>query len=975
MRLLALFTLCLSAFALDNSVTVHDASGSSQTARPMSVMRFFAQGEFSGTYPKPRIDGVAPANWQVDVKTTWPDGSIQQAFVSFRLDLAANGSAAVDFVADPNPCHLGNQAVCEAAALTQQGMLDHNGGAWSATWYGSVNSIEYSASARAMLTAGAWRWWMKGPVVSAVIAEDRSSALLYDFGWQYSGGVWIAPSEAKYKSLHPVYEIRFYPDPDGAGALTAWPGVEVDAQIWNASMHRLQRFDSITLMFKTGNAEATTAYTASSKSFHARSRRHKLVWSGTTPGSVVVDYNLAYLVHTRLVPSYDPSLAVSAASADTDIATQTSNLAGDEAQWCDTSNGFCGNWQKAIGTTGARGDIALIPRWYLRALYLMGHSTATVAKKKEVWDKLLIGNADAAGHAPIHYMATAAGTFYPAAGSDSVIGRVVSLENGREWWPLYGPQEESSITSPPAFVCGMGSPCDARLHASTNPYRGYWQADGETNYTSHAPSMYPIPYLLTGYHYYLAGAQMEGAFTLATTTSGANSTGINTRQYGLGIVHMPGVPRAIAWATRNIWLAALVSPDGTVERAYFKNRLENNAAFQEGVMLLTTGAHAPADPTCAAFTRPTSVSTAAAQNVWCQGRDTWSIASGGTTPTSNPTFQPLWAYTQSANDGFTNGHRRAPAYMLSYMASVWAWIANSGSFNGPDAQPVYKHVRDAMAAHYAGRVLSSANSMFQFRASDIGFGDGANLICPTFDACAATAIVSWALDASMTNSQTTVDVVAGSDWQDTTYGWFNQAYAKIGDEYVRLLGNPALNTPSAGKARFTISQRGAWGSTAASHTAGATVTLLPLFQDTWAADMGGGYPVIARAALAQMAGADQIGDYSPTLAYQRFSAALPYQNPTSNPHWALNPLPRIASVTATGGTGTAALSWVAPDGAACKVHVGSAAPTSSSDAGDAAANATKGRRQTYSASGLTAGTNYYRISCGTARASGTVTVN
>lgn len=42
--ILALFTLLL---ALDNSVVVHDASGSAQTARPMTIYRSFAQGEFA----------------------------------------------------------------------------------------------------------------------------------------------------------------------------------------------------------------------------------------------------------------------------------------------------------------------------------------------------------------------------------------------------------------------------------------------------------------------------------------------------------------------------------------------------------------------------------------------------------------------------------------------------------------------------------------------------------------------------------------------------------------------------------------------------------------------------------------------------------------------------------------------------------------------------------------------------------------
>ena len=266
-----------------------------------------------------------------------------------------------------------------------------------------------------MLNSGAWRYWMRGPVVTSVIVEDRSTALAYDFGWQHNGSAWVAASEAKYKSLHPVFELRFYPDPDGEGVLTGWPGVEADAQIWNATLLRFQRFDSINLTLKTGNAEATTAYNVTGKSFHARSRRHKLTWSGTAPGAVVLDYNFPYLIHTRMIPSYDYRLGVASTLADGDLTAYNSQIGSDEPQWCDTNTTFAGNWRKGIGTTGARGEIALIARWYLHYFYLMGHSGVTTAKKKEVWDKLVIGNADAAGHAPIHYMEGATTLTYYAA--------------------------------------------------------------------------------------------------------------------------------------------------------------------------------------------------------------------------------------------------------------------------------------------------------------------------------------------------------------------------------------------------------------------------------------------------------------------------------------------------------------------------------------------------------------------------------
>jgi hypothetical protein len=955
---------------LSNSVTIHEASGSGQTARPMSLMRFFAQGEFAtGTYPKPRIGGTVPDAWQVDVKTSWPDGSIQQAIVSFRLDLSANGSAVVDFVASSDPCHLGNLATCEAAALTQQQMLDFDTGggtgSWSATWYGTVNSVEYSASARTMLDAGAWRWWLRGPVVSGVIIEDRSTALTYDFGWQYSGGAWGAPSEDKYKSLHPVFEARFYP---------SYAGVEIDAQISNASMHRFQQITGLTLTLKTGASEATTAYTVSDKTFHARSRRHKLVWSGTAPGAIVTDYNFRYLIHTRVIPSYDYRLPVASTLADSDLSSYASRLGSDEAQWCETSTSHCASWQKGVGGTGARGDIALIPRWYLEYLYLMGHGTATVAKKKDVWDRLVIGNADAAGNAPVHYMMTTTGTFYPAAGEDSTLGRVVSLDETRGWWPLYGSSEEGLVT-PATHVCAS-SPCDGRINATSSTYKNNWTAEGLTDYTTHAPSFYAIPYLLTGYHYYLVGAQMEGAFGMATTTTGVNESGtITTRMHGRGIIYQPYAPRAIAWTQRNIWLAALVSPDSTVERAYFQNRLQNNAEFFEGAMLVFDGAHAPVDPTCASWTRPTSTSTALTADMWCAGRDTMGLINSGVIPETNPAFVPYHASPQTSNDGFVDGHRRTPSYMMSYVANVWAWIAESGTFEGPDDLPLFHHVSNSMAAHYAGRVLSSVNSMMQFRIIDIGVGPGDKLRCETFDECASSAIVSWPLDADMNDSQTTIDVVAGLDWKDGGDSYFNIAWAKIDDEYVRLTGSPALSTPSSGKARFTISARGVWGSTAAAHTAGATVTMLPGFMVGWASDPVGGYPVVTGAALNLMAARTQVGTYSPKRARDQFMGALPYQNAkVGNPQWATAPYEVIRSVTATGGAGAASLSWIAPPATVCKVYIGATAPASSSDAPDSAADATKARYQTFSATGLNTGTNHYRITCGTARVAGTVTV-
>ena len=385
----------------------------------------------------------------------------------------------------------------------------------------------------------------------------------------------------------------------------------------------------------------------------------------------------------------------------------------------------------------------------------------------------------------------------------------------------------------------------------------------------------------------------------------------------------------------------------------------------------TTGAHVPADPLCPTYVR--SDATAGTADMWCAGRYTW-IAASGMTPASNPVFVPVFPYPQtSSTDQITDTHRRAPGYWVSYVASSLAWVTGTGAIVDTDSQPMFKHVRDGLAAHYAGRVLSNPTSMYLMRAMDWAWGSGTTPFCTTFAGCNASFITSWALDADMTDSQTTL-VVPSVDWASTAYGWLQTSWAKIDNEYVRLTGDASTNIPSSGKSTLPVSQRGVWGSTAAAHTAGATVTWLPGFWDVFSYEYQGGYPVLARAALAMMADADKIGDYSPRQAYHVFSEALPYQTYQGNPQWAVVPRERVENVQTESASGTASLRWTAPTGEACRVYLGISPPPASSDAGDPFADA-PGRVQRFQSSGLQPGAHYYRISCRTGRASGTLLVN
>ena len=97
-----------------DSLSVTELRGTAQTNRPFTISRVFAQGEITG-YPQPVVAGAPASSWQADVKTRWPDGSVQHALVSFFASLGANASLTVTFVNTAS-----DQTACAGATLTFQ---------------------------------------------------------------------------------------------------------------------------------------------------------------------------------------------------------------------------------------------------------------------------------------------------------------------------------------------------------------------------------------------------------------------------------------------------------------------------------------------------------------------------------------------------------------------------------------------------------------------------------------------------------------------------------------------------------------------------------------------------------------------------------------------------------------------------------------------------------------------------------------
>lgn len=189
-KLILLLTVYTSAFGAFSNATRITANAT-QGNRPFTLFPTFAYDEICD-YPKPFIDGSAPAAWQVDIYSRWPasarctSGSVKKAYVSFHLSVTSGVTYTVDYRDNANPCHLGNLATCQAAAYDQAGFLALS---WSATMSlspapTSTGATTQVVNARTMLSGGLWSYRLRGPVVTQLKVEDTSTARSTDFGWR-----------------------------------------------------------------------------------------------------------------------------------------------------------------------------------------------------------------------------------------------------------------------------------------------------------------------------------------------------------------------------------------------------------------------------------------------------------------------------------------------------------------------------------------------------------------------------------------------------------------------------------------------------------------------------------------------------------------------------------------------------------------------------------------------------------------------
>jgi hypothetical protein len=590
---------------IDNGITI---SGHSQENRFVTVPRFFRQGDIP-KFAQAVINGT-PLLTQCDAKNHWPDGSLKFAIISFILPKVSSHGSEVRFQNQPT----GNNT----EYLDKNAMLDQ-----SYDFDGTINltgEVNHSISARSMLTAGHFRYWLRGPIVTAVIIEDRekrSDDVNTDSG---SGN-----------PLHPIFEAWFYP---------ASHKIEIGFTLENswasstpAQGARNQQFE---LVLSTGHAAPEARLKQATFTQLVFTRWRRAFWTGREPPPIRINWNPKYLLTTGAYPNWDTNALPNASALSSENAPNARlnparfTIPGYDDYGATKGKGLggIGRYDQALNAGGQGDWIGPSNTWDIMYL-LTGDPTM---------EQMMTTNADLAGRFPLWYREAdhKAGTGHyfdhPNTGKVDTYGRVVSINarqqvtmNLNNWRPGCPGEERDGINLPGAQKVGD------------------WGASQDT---SHAPDYAYIPYTLTGKYYYLEQLQMDAAWSIGAYI-GCYSPNPEPdsyyRQGALGVI--PNVSRQEAWAIRTMSYAAFISPDGEPEGPYFTDKVRNNVAMLEGEHGVALSVHDSPDRTAAYNYGKVDLYTQSANpsplGAWraddCSGPTSWHQVGCYATPANNMT--------------------------------------------------------------------------------------------------------------------------------------------------------------------------------------------------------------------------------------------------------------------------------------------------------------------------------------------------
>jgi hypothetical protein len=329
-----------------------------------------------------------------------------------------------------------------------------------------------------------------------------------------------------YKPLRPSFIVTFWP---------TLAKVKVRAVMESPNLDALQHavYD---VAVKTGVGSPSTVHAQANVPHAFGSRWTRSFWiNGAPPEQVNVDHNLAYLAATGVVPNFDPANTVPAALLNTVW-----------SQWQAAPKGLYdrGLWTRYMPQTGMREDIGLMPAW------------AEMWLSSGDWRmrQVTLGQADLAGAWPMQFREHDTKLRFDRAATVAAPGHPISLNaHPTLWFPTNGGIYAGAISASP--IPGVEP----------------WVSDG-----AHQPEPFGLAYLLTGDTFYLESLQLWSAAQAISRPPG---------RWGRGADGMGGITdqvRGQAWMLRSRALAAALSADGSPQKRYFHELMDDALAFWIG---------------------------------------------------------------------------------------------------------------------------------------------------------------------------------------------------------------------------------------------------------------------------------------------------------------------------------------------------------------------------------------------------------
>lgn len=379
-------------------------------------------------------------------------------------------------------------------------------------------STTRSASARSMLSAGLGKFVAQGPQRYSLIVADHTGRSK-DFGFD------------AYTPLRPVFYIDFWP---------ALNKVRVRASVHSPNLDALEDV-SYNAVLSSGVAAPTVVWSKSGVNHYFGTRWSKTFWVGGAPETKVdLNHNIGYLAATGFIPNYDPQHQPGTQMVD-----------GWIASWAGVGKDIYedGFWTHYMPTTGHRSEIGPMPAWMAAWLQTGDYRLRDIS----------LTQADLANAWPTHFREHSATLKFDRASIVPAQGRFLSLNaHPTLWFPDNNGNYAGILPTP-------------RILDANNTPSGSWIYDG-----AHQPDPFSVPYLTTGDTYYLEALQSWASISAIGYAPGLYGRG----QAGYG--GMQDQIRGNGWVIRNRALAAALSPDGSAEKLYFYQLMDDAIAFWEG---------------------------------------------------------------------------------------------------------------------------------------------------------------------------------------------------------------------------------------------------------------------------------------------------------------------------------------------------------------------------------------------------------